>query len=110
MVEKLYGDIKLRQKINQQKEEQLKYVKPDNLPTTYPYYSDVQPFNLSPEQSILEERERERERKMPSTKYYRYWETNTTNYKTTREEEEEEKNDQSDNDNNNDDDDDIYDG
>jgi hypothetical protein len=103
-VEKLYGDIKLRQKINQQKEEQLKYAKPDNLPTTYPYYSDVQPFNLSPERSTLEEREREL--KMPSTKYYRYWETNTTNYKTTREEEE---NDQSDNDNNNKYDD-IYDG
>jgi hypothetical protein len=38
---------------------------------------------------------------MPSTKYYRYWETNSTKYKITREEEEE--NNQSDNndDNNN---------
>jgi hypothetical protein len=37
---------------------------------------------------------------MPSVKYHRYWETKTTNYKTTREEEEE--NGKSDNDNSHD--------
>jgi hypothetical protein len=96
-VENLYDGIKLRQKINQQKEKQPKYAKTDNLPRTYPYHPDIQPFDPSLERSRVEEQERER--KMPSTKYYRYWKTNTINYKTTTEEEE---NNQSDNDNNHD--------
>ena len=95
-VEKLYDGIKLRQKINQQKKKQPEYAKADNLPRTYPYHPDVQPFDPSLERSTLEEQERERQ--MPSTKYYRYWETNTTKYKITREEE----NNQSDNNNNHD--------
>jgi hypothetical protein len=97
-VEKLYDGIKLRQKINQQqKEKQPEYAKPDNLPRTYPYHPDVQPFDPSLERSRLEEQERERQ--MPSTKYCKYWETNTTKHKIAREEEE---NNQSDNDNNHD--------
>ena len=76
-VEKLYDGIKLRQKINQQqKEKQPKYAKTDNLPRTYPYHPGVQPFVPSLERSTLEEWERERQ--MPSVKYYRYRETNTT--------------------------------
>ena len=46
-VEKLYGGIKLRQKIHEQKEKQPEYAKPDNIPRTYPYHPDVQPFDLS---------------------------------------------------------------
>ncbi|MDQ3867965.1 MAG: helix-turn-helix domain-containing protein [Thermoproteota archaeon] len=100
-VEKLYDGIKLRQKINQQKEEQQKYAKPDDLPRRHPYHPDVQPFAPRLERSILEDQERERP--MPSVKYHRYWETKTTNYKTTREEEEEEEeNGKSDNDNSHD--------
>jgi len=99
-VEKLYDGIKLRQKINQQQkeEEQPKYAKPDNLPRTYPYHPDVQPFDRSLERTTLEEQERER--KMPSTKCIKYWEINTTKHKIPRGEEEE--NNQSDNDNNHD--------
>lgn len=93
-VEKLYDGIKLRQKINQQKEKQPKYAKPDNLPRTYPYHPDVQRFDPSVERSSLEEQERERQ--MASTTYYRSWETKTTKYNITREEEERN---QSDNDN-----------
>ena len=96
-VEKLYDGIKLRQKINQQKEKQPEYAKPGNLPRTYPYHPDVQPFDPSLKRSTSEEQARERQ--MPSTKYYGYWKTNTTKYKITREEEE---NNQSDNDNNHD--------
>jgi hypothetical protein len=96
-VEKLYDGIKLRQKINQQKEKQPKYAKPDNLPRTYPYHPDVQRFDPSLERSTLEEQEQEQERQMPSTTYYRSWETKTTKYNITREEEEERN--QSDNDN-----------
>jgi transposase len=96
-VEKLYDGIKLRQKINQQKEKQPKYAKPDNLPRTYPYHPDVQRFDPSLERSSLEEQEEEQERQMPSTTYYRSWETKTTKYNITREEEEERN--QSDNDN-----------
>jgi transposase len=95
-VEKLYDGIKLRQKINQQKEKQPKYAKPDNLPRTYPYHPDVQRFDPSLERSSLEEQEEEQERQMPSTTYYRSWETKTTKYNITREEEERN---QSDNDN-----------
>lgn len=94
-VEKLYDGIKLRQKINQQKEKQPKYAKPDNLPRTYPYHPDVQRFDPSLERSSLEEQEQEQERQMPSTTYYRSWETKTTKYNITREEERN----QSDNDN-----------
>ena len=98
-VEKLYDGIKLRQKINQQqKEKQPEYAKPDNLPRTYPYHSDVQPFDPSLGRSTLEEQERERQ--MPSTKCIKYWEINTTKHKIPRGEEEE--NNQSDNDNNHD--------
>src|SRR5215212_12044962 len=100
-VEKLYDGIKLRQKINQQQkeeEEQPEYAKPDNLPRTYPYHPDVQPFDRSLERTTLEEQERER--KMPSTKCIKYWEINTTKHKIPRGEEEE--NNQSDNDNNHD--------
>ena len=93
-VEKLYDGIKLRQKINQQKEKQPEYAKPGNLPRTYPYHPDVQPFDPSLKRSTSEEQARERQ--MPSTKYYGYSKTNTTKYKITREEEE---NNQSDNDN-----------
>ena len=96
-VEKLYDGIKLRQKINQQ-EKQPKYAKPDNLPRTYPYHPDVQRFDPSLERSSLEKQEQEQERQMPSTTYYRSWETKTIKYNITREEEEEERN-QSDNDN-----------
>lgn len=95
-VEKLYDGIKLRQKINQQKEKQPKYAKPDNLPRTYPYHPDVQRFDPSVERSSLEEQEQQQERQMPSTTYYRSWETKTTKYNITREEEERN---QSDNDN-----------
>jgi hypothetical protein len=39
---------------------------------------------------------------MPSTKYYRYWETNSTKYKITREEEENNQSDNNDDNNNHD--------
>jgi hypothetical protein len=105
-VEKLYGAIKLRQKVQEQ--EQLKYAKLDNnnLTTTYPYYSDVKPFTALPELSTLEEKEAERQRQreqMRTSIYYSYTKINTKS-KTTKEEEE---SNQSDNDNH---DGDIYDG
>jgi hypothetical protein len=97
-VEKLYGGIKIRQKIHEEKEERPEHAKTDNLPRTYPYHPDVQPFDPSLERSTLEEQERERQ--MPSTKCIKYWEINTTKHKILRGEEEE--NNQSDNDNNHD--------
>ncbi len=62
MVEKLYGGIKLRQKIQEQ--EQAEHAKLDNnlTATYYPYYSDVKPFTALPGPSALEEQERERQR------------------------------------------------
>ena len=97
-VEKLYGGIKIRQKIHEEKEERPEHAKTDNLPRTYPYHPDVQPFDPLLERSTLEEQERERQ--MPSTKCIKYWEINTTKHKILRGEEEE--NNQSDNDNNHD--------
>jgi hypothetical protein len=81
-VERLYDGIKLRQKIKQQKEKQQEYAKPDNLPTTYPYHPDVQPFDPSLERSTLEEQEREHQIRSIS---YEYRELNTKS-KTTRQE------------------------
>jgi hypothetical protein len=90
-VEKLYGVIKLRQKIQEQ--EQSKYTKLDNnLTATYHYCPDIKPFTSLPE--------RQREQ-MRSSIYYSYTKINTKS-KTT----EEEAN-QSDNDNH---DGDIYEG
>jgi DNA repair exonuclease SbcCD ATPase subunit len=103
-VEKLYGAIKLRQKIQEQ--EQLEYAKPDNnLTAIYPYYSAIKPFTAAlPELSILEELERQRQQEQMRTSiYYSYTKINTKS--KTREEEE--KSNQSDNDNH---DGDIYDG
>jgi hypothetical protein len=101
-VEKLYGAIKLRQKVQEQ--EQLKYAKPDNnLTTTYPYYSAIKPFTALPELSTLGEKERERQREQMRTSiYYSYTKINTKS-NTTKEEE----SNQSDNDSH---DGDIYDG
>jgi predicted nucleic acid-binding Zn-ribbon protein len=102
-VEKLYGGIKLRQKIQEQ--EQTEYAKPDNdLTATFPYYSDIKPFTALPEPSALKEQEPERQRKLRSSIFYSYKKINTKS-KTTKEEE---KSNQSDNDNNHDGD--IYDG
>jgi Homeodomain-like domain len=102
-VEKLYGGIKLRQKIQEQ--EQPKYAKLDNnLNATYPYYSAIKPFTALPEPFALEEQEPERQRKLRSSIFYSYTKINTKS-KTTKEEEEST---QSDNDNNHDGD--IYDG
>jgi hypothetical protein len=102
-VEKLYGGIKLRQKVQEQ--EQLKYAKLDNnLTATYPYYSDVKPFTTAlPGLSTLEEKELKRQREqMRSSIYYAYTKINTKS-KITKEEEAN----QSDNGNH---DGDIYDG
>ncbi|MDQ3970186.1 MAG: hypothetical protein M3227_00675, partial [Thermoproteota archaeon] len=102
-VEKLYGGIELRQKIQEQ--EQAQYAKLDNnLTATYPYYPDIKPFTSLPGPYALEEKERERQRKFRSSIFYSYREINTKS-KTTNEEEE---SNQSDNDNNHDGD--IYDG
>jgi hypothetical protein len=104
-VEKLYGGIKLRQKIQEQ--EQPEYAKLDNnlTATYYPYYySAIKPFTALPESSTLDERERQRQREQMRTSiYYSYTKINTKS-KTTKEEEE---SNQSDNDNN---DGDIYEG
>lgn len=60
MVEKLYGAIKLRQKVREQ--EQLEYAKLDeNLTATFSYHSDIKPFTALPEPSTLEDQERERQ-------------------------------------------------
>jgi hypothetical protein len=56
-VEKLYGGIKLRQKVQEQ--EQPEYAKLDNLTATYPYYSAIKPFTALPELSRLEKQEAE---------------------------------------------------
>jgi hypothetical protein len=58
-VEKLYGAIKLRQKVQEQ--EQSEYAKLDNLAATYPYYPDIKPFTALPELSTLEEQKPEPE-------------------------------------------------
>ena len=103
MVEKLYGSIKLRQKVREQ--EQLEYAKLDNnLTATYPYYPDIKPFTALPGPYALEEQKPERQRKLRSSIFYSYRETNTKS-KTTKEEE----SNQSDNGNDNHDGD-IYDG
>ena len=61
-VEKLYGAIKLRQKIQEQ--EQAQYAKLDNnITAIYPYYPDIKPFTSLPGPYALEEKERERQRK-----------------------------------------------
>ena len=102
-VEKLYGAIKLREKVQEQG--QPEYAKLDNnLTAIYPYYPDIKPFTALPELSTLEEKERERQREQMRTSiYYSYTKINTRS-KTTKEEEE---SNQSDNDNH---DGDIYDG
>ena len=97
-VEKLYGAIKIRQKVQEQ--EQPEYAKVDNLTATY--YPDIKPLTALPELSTLEEQKPEREQ-MRSSIFYSYREINTKS-KTT---EEEEKSNQSDNDNH---DGDMYDG
>jgi hypothetical protein len=103
-VEKLYGAIRLRQKI--QEHEQAEYAIPDNnLTATYPYYSDIKPFTTLPEPSALEEQKPERQRKLRSSIFYSYKKINTKS-KTTKQEEE--KSNQSDDDDNHDGD--IYDG
>ena len=104
-VEKLYGGIKLRQKVQEQEQEQPEYAKPDNnLTATYPYYSAIKPFTTLPELSTLEEQEAERQREQMRTSiYYSYTKINTKS-KTTKEEEETSR---SDNDNHNGD---IYEG
>ncbi|MCC2647443.1 MAG: hypothetical protein K0R16_246 [Nitrososphaeraceae archaeon] len=102
-VEKLYGAIKLRQKVQEQ--EQSEYAKLDNLTATYPYYPDIRPFTALPELSTLEEQKPERERQreqMRTSIYYSYTKINTKS-KTTKEEE----TNRSDNDNH---DGDIYEG
>jgi hypothetical protein len=90
-VEKLYGAIKLRQKVQDQehKQKQPEYAKlNNNLTATYHYYPDIKPFTALPELSSLEEQERERQRKqMQSSIYYSYTKINTKS-KTTKEEEE----------------------
>jgi hypothetical protein len=98
-VEKLYGAIKLRQKIQEQ--EQAEYAKLDNnLTAIYPYYPDIKPFTSLPGPYALEEKERERQRKFRSSIFYSYRKINPK----TKEEEE---SNQSDNDNH---DGDIYEG
>jgi hypothetical protein len=83
-VEKLYGGIKLRQKVQEQ--EQPEYAKLDNLTATYPYYSAIKPFTALPELSRLEKQEAERQRgQIQSSIYYAYTKINTKS-KTTEEE------------------------
>ena len=102
-VEKLYGGIKLRQKIQEQ--EQAEYAKLDNnLTATYPYYSAIKPFTVLPELSALEEQnpERQRQREQMRTSIYYSYRKIDTNSNTT-----EEESNQSDNDDHNGD---IYEG